>query len=122
MKDHELAEILRAAHQHNPTNGVTGLLLCREGNFIQVLEGEPEQVEAMFASIERDPRHCQVIVLSRAFHSERVVAGWVMGFRHIEMISAENDRILKSLFSDPPGKVQASHAWHLIKPFARSVR
>ncbi len=122
MKDHELAEILRAAHRHNRTNGITGLLLYREGNFIQVLEGEPEQVEATFARIERDPRHHQVLVLSREFHSGRVFAEWAMGFRNIETISAEDDRILKSLFSDTPSEVQGSRAWRLIQSFAGSVR
>jgi hypothetical protein len=101
MKDQELAEILRVARRHNPVNGITGVLLYRDGNFIQVLEGEPAAVEATFARIERDRRHRQVLVISREAQTERVFEHWAMGFRHIEAISAEDGQVLTSLFNDP---------------------
>lgn len=122
MKDQELAEILRAARRHNPVNGITGVLLYRDGNFIQVLEGEPAAVEATFARIERDRRHRQLLVISREAQTERVFEHWAMGFRNIEAISAEDGQVLTSLFNDPPGPVQASRAWRLIQTFTGSAR
>lgn len=122
MKDNELAQILQAARRHNPANGITGVLLYRDGNFIQVLEGEPAQVEATFARIERDPRHRQVLVLSRETQVARVFEHWTMGFRNIDRVSMEDADLFDSLFKQTPSQVLASRAWRLIQTFTASAR
>ncbi|MCA9738410.1 MAG: BLUF domain-containing protein, partial [Gemmatimonadetes bacterium] len=71
--------LLEGARATNTRLGVTGLLLFHEGSFIQVLEGPPDVVEALYARIETDPRHGGALVLSRGLVEERSFGEWRMG-------------------------------------------
>ena len=87
--DSVLADILRASQKNNARDGITGMLLYADGNFLQVLEGPPEAVERTFARIERDPRHTQVIVMSDEPTQRRDFADWSMGLRRLGPEEAE---------------------------------
>src|ERR1700734_2023146 len=53
----DLRELLRKANENNSKLGITGLLLFKGENFLQVLEGERETVLALYKKITQDPRH-----------------------------------------------------------------
>ena len=53
----ELSQILRTSARRNPDSGVTGVLCCSGGLFIQVLEGGRAQVNALYRRICADTRH-----------------------------------------------------------------
>jgi hypothetical protein len=80
MTDEELTEILNEARENNSAKDVTGVLLYSEGTFIQVLEGEPEAIEQIFARIYLDRRHKNIIKLIDKPLEERNFAEWAMGF------------------------------------------
>jgi hypothetical protein len=61
----ELHELLVQARQKNRELGVTGMLLYKDGNFMQVLEGQQEVVSKLAEKIELDPRHKGIIVVLR---------------------------------------------------------
>ena len=77
----DLKELLARSRRNNARVGVTGMLLFHEGSFIQVLEGECQVVEELFARIGRDPRHGGSRVLSRREIEAREFGEWSMGFR-----------------------------------------
>ncbi|MBY0231870.1 MAG: BLUF domain-containing protein [Gemmataceae bacterium] len=79
----DLVALLDQSRTRNEAAGITGLLLYKDGNFMQALEGEKEAVEATHARIERDPRHRGLIVLLRGPAPERRFAGWSMAFRDL---------------------------------------
>lgn len=60
LQEEDLVAILSKAHTNNARLGVTGMLLYRGGNFLQVLEGEEQVVEELFKVITQDPRHHDV--------------------------------------------------------------
>jgi len=71
--------ILEASRRHNPERGITGIL-CHSGqSFLQVLEGGRVQVNDLYNTICRDPRHEQVTLLHYEEVSERRFASWTMG-------------------------------------------
>lgn len=76
----ELEELLAKSRQNNHAHGLTGMLVYREQCFLQVLEGTVGEVEALFAKIGRDPRHCDVSVLLSGQIAERSFGDWRMGF------------------------------------------
>lgn len=76
----QLTAILREATTRNPREQITGMLVHSRGQFIQVLEGPPAAVKALFASIGRDPRHSGVKLLLTHDSTERNFANWSMGF------------------------------------------
>ena len=84
LNDEELLDILKVSRENNSSRDVTGLLLYKGGNFMQVLEGPDEVVEAVFETIKADPRHKDVIVLSREQISNRQFPAWEMAFQNLD--------------------------------------
>lgn len=76
-----LAKILETARRRNAELGVTGALVLRGGRrFAQVLEGEPDAVQAVFDSIAADPRHGEVTVTEDGPVAVRAFPGWSMAY------------------------------------------
>ncbi len=90
MSEAELLDLLHQSEHNNAEVGITGLLLYREGNFLQVLEGEPEQVHALYERICRDPRHKGILKVSERPINEREFSAWQMGFVNLESLRPED--------------------------------
>ena len=71
-----LCSIARAANQRRR---VTGLLLYNSGHFLQVLEGENDEVKKLFEKIRIDLRHDGVVRLAHYPIQDRVFERWDMG-------------------------------------------
>lgn len=78
-----LQDILAVSRRNNAARSITGMLLYKGGNIVQVLEGPKDAVEALFARIEADQRHAGVICLCRKSITQRDFADWSMGFRDL---------------------------------------
>lgn len=100
-----LAELLDYARARNARHGLTGMLLHVEGSFIQVLEGDADEVEAAFGRIRKDPRHGRVVVLTRGPIETRRFANWAMGYA-----APAADKVSLDGFSDYLRSSQISHA------------
>ena len=81
-----LLELLATSRKNNAGADVTGLLLYKDGNFLQLLEGEEEQVRRIFGKIARDPRHFNVTVLLEGSTDERQFPDWSMGFHNLRSV------------------------------------
>lgn len=79
----EIGAILESAVRHNQQDDITGMLLYREGNFLQVLEGERAQVEATYQRISQDRRHHNLMMLTEEEVPHRHFANWSMGYRQL---------------------------------------
>lgn len=79
----ELLELLTKCRDNNTKLGLTGMLLYKDGSFMQVLEGDEATVRALYAKVEADPRHRGVIVLLQGRTDERQFPDWSMGFRDL---------------------------------------
>lgn len=79
----ELDNILAVSRRNNTASGVTGMLLYRDGNLMQVLEGEKSVVRALYDRIVGDPRHDGVITVWEAEEPERQFPDWSMAFRDL---------------------------------------
>jgi acylphosphatase len=84
LTEDALLDLLSKSQARNAARGITGLLLHSDGNIIQVIEGEREAVESLYAKIESDPRHGGVMALSRKHVSARDFPEYKMGFRRTE--------------------------------------
>ena len=80
----ELLDLLEHARRNNEKAHVTGMLLYKEGNFLQVLEGEERVVKALSAKISRDPRHSKVITMLEGPLVQREFSDWSMGFSNLD--------------------------------------
>jgi hypothetical protein len=78
----ELAALLRQARAYNQAHRLTGLLLytATTKEFVQVLEGPRDEVEAIYQKIAQDKRHKHAFVLHQATATNRMFPDWRMGF------------------------------------------
>lgn len=83
MTHEELLTLLSQCRKNNLPTDITGMLLYMEGCFFQVLEGEPDQLEALYDKIVKDPRHHDVMKLILEPIDARCFSNWSMGFQHI---------------------------------------
>jgi len=91
MKDDELLDILKVSRENNETGNVTGMLLYKGGNFMQVLEGPDDAVNTIFDAIKKAPRHKDVSVISREQIQVRQFPSWEMAFQNLDNPAIKNE-------------------------------
>ena len=80
MQEDELTQLLDKARQHNQSVNVTGMMIYHRREFLQLLEGERDDVIALYEKIAADPRHQQIHKLWDGTIEERSFSGWTMAF------------------------------------------
>lgn len=83
MSTDALQELLQQCRENNARLGITGMLLYGNQTFVQILEGEEKTVDALLATIRKDPRHTNVRLLQRKPIERREYSDWSMGFKRI---------------------------------------
>lgn len=80
FSDQELCKLLEDSRARNRGRGITGLLIYRAREFMQLIEGEEADVMALYERIERDPRHGQLHRIWDGSISTRSCGSWAMAF------------------------------------------
>ena len=121
----ELAELLATSRANNESLGISGMLLYKDGNFMQALEGEEQQVLALNTKISHDPRHHGFMILLREHQAQRVFPEWSMAFRDLNSEEVKrlpgfnefmNINLKDRVFFDEPSRAQ-----RLLLTFRRSM-
>jgi hypothetical protein len=76
----ELSDLLAQSRANNARSGITGMLLYKDGNFMQALEGEERAVRSLYDKIGRDRRHRGMITILEGPLVERQFPDWSMAF------------------------------------------
>lgn len=87
--EEDLRELLERSRKNNDSLGITGMLLYKDGNFIQAVEGPKTNVLMLEETITADERHRNLSVLLRETVTERSFPGWSMGFRNSVPLTVE---------------------------------
>ena len=74
----ELGRLFTAARSHNKKHQITGALLLLGDCFVQTLEGDEDEVQALLARIRADTRHDSLEVLETEIVDGRVFGRWSM--------------------------------------------
>ncbi|WP_223623387.1 BLUF domain-containing protein [Microbacterium sp. EST19A] len=85
----DLTRLLTQSRSANEARDVTGVLLYRQGRFVQYLEGDEATVRELVDRIGADPRHGGFRVLVDDEHESRYFPQWTMGF-----VSEEADALM----------------------------
>jgi hypothetical protein len=83
FEDGDLATLLMNSRANNRRLGLTGMLLHRHGQFLQVLEGPENAVIDRFTIISEDRRHARVRTLIEEPIVERAFPEWTMGYEAV---------------------------------------
>jgi|SRR5271167_287886 len=84
FSERELEDLLERSRRNNSALGITGILLYKEGNFMQCLEGPKEAVCTLAARIKSDPRHRGMLILLQGQHTQSEFSEWAMGFKRLD--------------------------------------
>lgn len=76
--DEDIAAILVSARRNNFRDELTGALAYNGHNFLQLLEGPGDKVDACLAVIREDPRHSGMIEVRRRAVEARNFGEWAM--------------------------------------------
>jgi Sensors of blue-light using FAD len=121
----ELDDILEASRRNNAAADVTGMLLYKDGNLMQVLEGDEAAVRETYARIALDPRHRGLLVLLEEAVEERQFEDWTMAFRDLEAVDAATvpgySQFLNTPLNSPELTKDPSAAWRLLTTFKQSM-
>lgn len=122
----ELMDILRVSRENNQSKDVTGLLLYKGGNFMQVLEGPDDKVEDLFNYIKGDSRHKDVTVISREQISARQFPAWEMAFQNLDNPVVQNEpgysQFLHDEFVDDVYRDNPLRAYIMLLTFRDNMR
>lgn len=105
--------IVVTSRRNNHCNHITGLLVHDGARFLQVIEGERETVELLYARIRADPRHVDPMVIAARAVAERAFSAWDLACQEVitiddsrsfartveDRVSDVRDRTLRMLFS-----------------------
>ena len=86
MSQEELLAILEKSRENNEKRNITGMLLYKDGNFLQVLEGEDTAVTDLYYAITKDERHTDLQLLLKREITKRTFSDWEMGFINLEEV------------------------------------
>ena len=75
--DDELRKIENIASVRNRSREISGLLIFRNGHFMQRIEGERHAIDSLYSAIAQDPRHGNITVLSKGYINERLFRDWL---------------------------------------------
>lgn len=78
LADSDLDDINRECQANNPGLNLTGVLAYNGTNFMQLLEGPPENVFQCLGTISKDPRHQGMIIINQRTLDRREFDAWAM--------------------------------------------
>jgi Sensors of blue-light using FAD len=124
LSDAQLNELLTQSRERNAIHDITGFLVYHDGAFMQVLEGPEKNVNLIFDSIKRDPRHHNIELIIHEPIRDRNFADWHMAFRRVEDardMPAGYSTFLNSSFHSAEFENDASLCHQLLLGFKRML-
>ena len=101
----DIGDIITASKANNPKRGVTGILLYHKGKFVQVIEGEEDELKKLMQKIEKDERHKNLTYLVNEEINERGFDQWNMDFFNLsdkDKLDYEQMKEISRLYKKQP--------------------
>jgi hypothetical protein len=126
MSQSELLDLLKQARENNARNQITGMLLYKDGGFMQAFEGEEEMAMRLHGKILVDPRHKNMMTLLSEPLESRQFTGWSMAFNNIDLLSDDErfgfSPFLKESFTKDYFGANPNNALKLLLSFRKSYQ
>ena len=126
LSEEELLDLLQLSRRKNEEAEITGMLLYKGGNFLQVIEGSEEAVTRLYQKLLKDPRHSQIMLLSKEPLKERQFPDWSMGFQNLDKLSPEEipgySSFLDEEFTPEAFQANPTRAYVVLLNFKKNIR
>lgn len=121
LSPNELLALLHTARANNTALGLTGMLLYKDGNFMQVLEGDEATLRNLYRKIAYDTRHSGLIKLLDHPIQARQFPSWSMAFTNLDDATPDSvpgySEFLNLSFTAPAFQQNPSRAQKLLQTF-----
>ena len=121
----DLVALLTKSREKNARLDITGMLLYKDGNIMQVLEGPDDAVRQLVRTIQADDRHRGVILLLERQIEERQFPDWTMAFRDLNDPATREIPGYSEFMQEPLDsemfRTSPSRARRLLEVFRRNV-
>ena len=77
----DMISILEQSTDLNQRDGVCGMLLLCDGNFMQCIEGEASGIDSTYARIRASRKHHEIVELRRSSVAQLQFSDWDWGFQ-----------------------------------------
>jgi hypothetical protein len=85
----EVFKIIQDSTHNNRSRDITGVLVFLEGQFLQVLEGCPNEVGQLVGRIQNDAQHHSMKVVRQKLVTEREYPAWHMTRVALDSVKAD---------------------------------
>jgi len=117
----QLLDLLAVSRRNNQQRAITGMLVYHDCSFLQILEGNHNDVMTVFDQIRQDARHRFIKVFRQGRIVERDFSEWMMGFANLHTFTPSNvagySDILKQPLATFFERGNASYAYSFLKAF-----
>ncbi len=94
LKEAGIKKVFDYSTRWNIDHGISGFLVYKGGNFIQLLEGDEKMIKPLFKRILKDERHLNVTIILREQIPQRSFDGYECGF-----FTSQNDELTRGLLN-----------------------
>ena len=126
FSDEELVALLRTSRSNNERAGISGMLLYKDGDFMQTLEGPEDAVSNVISVIAQDVRHRGIIRLLHRQLTERSFGDWSMAFGNLDRLSPQDSKAFSPFLSgsllDDSFRQRPENCFKLMTAFKKNVR
>jgi hypothetical protein len=122
MSPADVKSLLDNARQKNAQRNITGLLVYHHGEFMQLLEGDKEEIFSIYHKVSEDKRHRQVNLLWNGPIQERSFANWEMAFVGLDDLALDTTAGYSSFLKNEFSSQVLGGAPSLGKDFLLSLR
>ncbi|MEM7624530.1 MAG: BLUF domain-containing protein [Planctomycetota bacterium] len=126
LSPYQVGEMLEPFRRRNRALGITGVLFYSAGHFVQLLEGEADEVHNLFGTIRRDDRHEDVRQLLSFPVGQRLFDDWSMALLNVDCRTTLEETCLVQLVREAEAaEVTRAHtamSWRLLVQFRDLLR
>jgi hypothetical protein len=83
LSQEKLLDLLKLSRHKNDAAALTGMLLYRDGTYLQFLEGRLDDIEKLLQVLRGDPRHKDMRIVRRGSTPERLFPEWTMAYKNL---------------------------------------
>ena len=80
LTNQDIEEMINKARIKNAKNNITGCLVYKNNQFLQIFEGSMGTAIDLFEAIKKDPRHSEVTLINKFWRNSRGFKNWDMAF------------------------------------------
>lgn len=75
----DLLDLLHDSRAYNTLDNISGVLVHKDGYFLQIIEGELNKMTELLERLVKDSRHTDFKILNDSIVKNRLFSNWAMG-------------------------------------------